>query len=195
MPVGVGAKPAGGAAKPVTKLAATPAKPATPPSEPPAGSVGKQRNILKIVLAVVLSLVLLAGLAVGVLFALKALGILGVGMNREPTSIQSEAKLGKTTITTGEPININLKNGYLAFAATVYFDDTVNGGESGGDIDTSPARNAAYLLFKGMSVEELGKSGAIAELQEKYQDLLNKEVIPPYDGHVMAVRFTTFAYQ
>lgn len=195
MPVGVGAKPAGGAAPAAVRPAAPAAKPAAPPSQPPAGSEGGKGGKKKLIVIIVLVVVLLVGLAVGVFFVLKALGILGGGGNGNepaPTPTASEMKLGKTTVTTGEAININLDEGYLSFAATIYFDESV---DSEGEIDPSPARGAAYRLFKGMSREELDKPGAIAELEEKYLDLLNKEVIPPYNGHVAAVRFTQFAYQ
>lgn len=195
MPVGVGAKPAGGAARP-----AAPAKPAAPPSAPPAGAEGKKGGKLKLIIIIAVVLVLLVSLAVGTLFLLKALGILGGGGNEggeaEAKPTPTSAKMGTVTVATGEPINVNLADGYLSFAATIYFDETVTAdGHGGGEIDPSPARAAALNLFKGMKMEALNKPGAVKELEKKYMALLNKELIPPYDGHVVQVRFTTFAYQ
>lgn len=190
MPVGVGAKPQPAPGRPP----AAAAKPAAPPTTPPAGAEEpKKRGGAKIIIIVLVILVLLAGLAVGVLFLLKTLGILGGGGSPEPTA-SPKMVLGEVSVSTGEPININLKDGFLSFAATVYFDDTVQATE-GGDVDASPARDAAYQLFKGMDREMLSKPGAVLEMQKKYASLLNKEVIPPYNGHVVTVRFTQFAYQ
>lgn len=195
MPVGVGAKPTGGA-----RPASAPAKPATPPNEPPAGSAGKKGGAIKLIVIITLVVVLLISLAVGALIMLKALGILGGdggdsgSANPEPAPTGTVLKMGEVTVATGEPININLKDGYLSFSATIYFDDTVTKGEGDGP-DPSPARAAALNLFKGMEKDDLDKAGAIRELEEKYIDLLNKELIPPYNGHVVQVRFTTFAYQ
>lgn len=195
MPVGVGAKPAGGAAK-----SAAPAKPAAPPSAPPAGSEGKKGGPIKLIIVIVVVVVLLVSLAVGTLFLLKALGILGGGGGggegqAEPTPIKTELKLGTVTVSTGEPLNVNLADGFLSFQATLYFDESVTAEGHSGDLDASPARAVALNLFKGMKKEELNKPGAIQELEKKYLDSINKEMIPPYDGHVVQVRFTTFAYQ
>lgn len=196
MPVGVGAKPAGGAAKP----AAAPAKPATPPSTPPAGAEPKKGGKAKLIIIILVIVVLLVSLAVGVLIMLKALGVLGGGggesPSAQPTPTTKQVKMGEVTVATGDPLNVNLKDGYLSFSATIYFDDTVTaGGEGGSSVDPSPARAAAINLFKGMSKEQLDKPGSVHELEEKYMDALNKELIPPYNGHVVQVRFTTFAYQ
>ena len=46
-----------------------------------------------------------------------------------------------------------------------------------------------------MKKDDLDKPGAMQELQKKYTAELNKSPIPPYDGHVVTVQFTTFAYQ
>lgn len=193
MPVGVGAKPA---AKPGAASAAPVGKPTPPPAAPPAGAE-KKGGKAKLIIIIALVVVILAVLAVAAVFVLKTLGMMGAESS-EPAPEPSTQVMGSLSVSTGEPININLEEGYLSFAATIYFDDGVDASEGhggGGDIDHSPARDAAYRLFKGMSVEELQKPSALTELQQKYMDTLNKETIPPYNGHVAAVRFTTFAFQ
>lgn len=196
MPVGVGAKPAGGTA---AKPAPVAAKPAAPPTAPPAGAEpGKKGGGKKKILIIVLIVVILAVLAVGVFLVLKLLGVLGGGGNDapKPTETKKTLVMGELSVSTGEPLSINLDDGYMSFAATIYFDEEVKPeGEGSSDIDPSPARDAALRLFKGMKKADLDKSGAMQELQKKYTAELNKSPIPPYDGHVVTVQFTTFAYQ
>lgn len=194
MPVGVGAKPAGGGA-PVAKPGA-PAKPVTPPAAPPAGAEPAKKGGKKTIVIVVLIVLILAVVGVGVFLALKMMGVIGGGGEPAPEATEKSLVLGEMTVSTGEPLSINLDQGYMSFAATIYFDDTVSaGGEGGGEIDPSPARDAALRLFKGMKQEDLNKAGAVTEMQKKYIAELNKSEIPPYDGHVVMVQFTTFAYQ
>lgn len=196
MPVGVGAKPAGGTA---AKPAPVAAKPAAPPTAPPAGAEpGKKGGGKKKILIIVLIVVILAVLAVGVFLVLKLLGVLGGGGKDAPKPAETKKTLvmGEMSVSTGEPLSINLDDGYMSFAATIYFDEEVKPeGEGSSDIDPSPARDAALRLFKGMKKADLDKSGAMQELQKKYTAELNKSPIPPYDGHVVTVQFTTFAYQ
>ncbi|WP_299294706.1 flagellar basal body-associated FliL family protein [uncultured Mobiluncus sp.] len=196
MPVGVGAKPAGGTA---AKPAPVAAKPAAPPTAPPAGAEpGKKGGGKKKILIIVLIVVILAVLAVGVFLVLKLLGVLGGGDKDAPKPAETKKTLvmGEMSVSTGEPLSINLDDGYMSFAATIYFDEEVKPeGEGSSDIDPSPARDAALRLFKGMKKADLDKPGAMQELQKKYTAELNKSPIPPYDGHVVTVQFTTFAYQ
>lgn len=196
MPVGVGAKPAGGTA---AKPAPVAAKPAAPPTAPPAGAEpGKKGGGKKKILIIVLIVVILAVLAVGVFLVLKLLGVLGGGGKDAPKPAETKKTLvmGELSVSTGEPLSINLDDGYMSFAATIYFDEEVKPeGEGSSDIDPSPARDAALRLFKGMKKADLDKPGAMQELQKKYTAELNKSPIPPYDGHVVTVQFTTFAYQ
>ena len=196
MPVGVGAKPAGGTA---AKPAPVAAKPAAPPTAPPAGAEpGKKGGGKKKILIIVLIVVILAVLAVGVFLVLKLLGVLGGGGKDTPKPAETKKTLvmGELSVSTGEPLSINLDDGYMSFAATIYFDEEVKPeGEGSSDIDPSPARDAALRLFKGMKKADLDKPGAMQELQKKYTAELNKSPIPPYDGHVVTVQFTTFAYQ
>ncbi|WP_308535815.1 flagellar basal body-associated FliL family protein [uncultured Mobiluncus sp.] len=196
MPVGVGAKPAGGTA---AKPAPVAAKPAAPPTAPPAGAEpGKKGGGKKKILIIVLIVVILAVLAVGVFLVLKLLGVLGGGGKDapKPTETKKTLVMGELSVSTGEPLSINLDDGYMSFAATIYFDEEVKPeGEGSSDIDPSPARDAALRLFKGMKKADLDKPGAMQELQKKYTAELNKSPIPPYDGHVVTVQFTTFAYQ
>ena len=196
MPVGVGAKPAGGtAARPVPAAA----KPAMPPTAPPAGAEPGKKGGAKKILIIVLIVVILAVLAVGVFLALKLLGVLGGGDSNDdpkPTETKKTLVMGELSVSTGEPLSINLDDGYMSFAATIYFDEEVKPeGEGSSEIDPSPARDAALRLFKGMKKDDLDKPGAMQELQKKYTAELNKSPIPPYDGHVVTVQFTTFAYQ
>ena len=196
MPVGVGAKPAGGTA---AKPAPVAAKPAAPPTAPPAGAEpGKKGGGKKKILIIVLIVVILAVLAVGLFLVLKLLGVLGGGDKDAPKPAETKKTLvmGELSVSTGEPLSINLDDGYMSFAATIYFDEEVKPeGEGSSDIDPSPARDAALRLFKGMKKADLDKPGAMQELQKKYTAELNKSPIPPYDGHVVTVQFTTFAYQ
>lgn len=196
MPVGVGAKPAGGTA---AKPAPVAAKPAAPPTAPPAGAEpGKKGGGKKKILIIVLIVVILAVLAVGVFLVLRLLGVLGGGGKDAPKPAETKKTLvmGEMSVSTGEPLSINLDDGYMSFAATIYFDEEVKPeGEGSSDIDPSPARDAALRLFKGMKKADLDKPGAMQELQKKYTAELNKSPIPPYDGHVVTVQFTTFAYQ
>lgn len=196
MPVGVGAKPAGGTA---AKPAPVAAKPAAPPTAPPAGAEpAKKGGGKKKILIIVLIVVILAVLAVGVFLVLKLLGVLGGGGKDAPKPAETKKTLvmGELSVSTGEPLSINLDDGYMSFAATIYFDEEVKPeGEGSSDIDPSPARDAALRLFKGMKKADLDKPGAMQELQKKYTAELNKSPIPPYDGHVVTVQFTTFAYQ
>lgn len=197
MPVGVGAKPAGGtAARPVPAAA----KPAMPPTAPPAGAEPGKKGGAKKILLVVLIVVILAVLAVGVFLALKLLGVIGGGGGErespKPVETTKALVMGKQSVSTGEPLSINLDDGFMSFAATIYFDEEIKPeGEGSSDIDPSPARDAALRLFKGMKKEDLDKPGAMQELQKKYTAELNKSPIPPYNGHVVTVQFTTFAYQ
>lgn len=196
MPVGVGAKPAGGtAARPVPAAA----KPAMPPTAPPAGAEPGKKGGAKKILLVVLIVVILAVLAVGVFLALKLLGVIGGDGEKEspkPVETTKALVMGKQSVSTGEPLSINLDDGFMSFAATIYFDEEIKPeGEGSSDIDPSPARDAALRLFKGMKKEDLDKPGAMQELQKKYTAELNKSPIPPYNGHVVTVQFTTFAYQ
>ena len=196
MPVGVGAQTAGGTA---AKPAPVAAKPAAPPTAPPAGAEpGKKGGGKKKILIIVLIVVILAVLAVGVFLVLKLLGVLGGGGKDAPKPAETKKTLvmGELSVSTGEPLSINLDDGYMSFAATIYFDEEVKPeGEGSSDIDPSPARDAALRLFKGMKKADLDKPGAMQELQKKYTAELNKSPIPPYDGHVVTVQFTTFAYQ
>lgn len=196
MPVGVGAKPAGGTA---ARPAPVAAKPATPPAAPPAGAEpAKKGGGKKKILIIVLIVVILAVLAVGVFLVLRLLGVLGGGGKDAPNPAETKKTLvmGEMSVSTGEPLSINLDDGYMSFAATIYFDEEVKPeGEGSSDIDPSPARDAALRLFKGMKKADLDKPGAMQELQKKYTAELNKSPIPPYDGHVVTVQFTTFAYQ
>lgn len=196
MPVGVGAKPAGGTA---ARPAPVAAKPATPPAAPPAGAEpAKKGGGKKKILIIVLIVVILAVLAVGVFLVLRLLGVLGGGGKDAPKPAETKKTLvmGEMSVSTGEPLSINLDDGYMSFAATIYFDEEVKPeGEGSSDIDPSPARDAALRLFKGMKKADLDKPGAMQELQKKYTAELNKSPIPPYDGHVVTVQFTTFAYQ
>lgn len=196
MPVGVGAKPAGGTA---ARPAPVAAKPAAPPTAPPAGAEpGKKGGGKKKILIIVLIVVILAVLAVGVFLVLKLLGVLGGGGSDAPKPAETKKALvmGELSVSTGEPLSINLDDGYMSFAATIYFDEEVKPeGEGSSEIDPSPARDAALRLFKGMKKADLDKPGAMQELQKKYTAELNKSPIPPYDGHVVTVQFTTFAYQ
>ncbi|NMW47680.1 flagellar basal body-associated FliL family protein [Mobiluncus curtisii] len=196
MPVGVGAKPAGGtAARPVPAAA----KPAAPPTAPPAGANPGGGGGLKKILVIVLIVVILAVLAVGVFLALKLLGVFGGGGDEDtpkPAKTTKALVMGELSVSTGEPLSINLDDGYMSFAATIYFDEDVKAeGEGSSEIDPSPARDAALRIFKGMKKEDFDKSGAIEEMKKKYTAELNKSPIPPYHGHVVTVQFTTFAYQ
>lgn len=197
MPVGVGAKPAGGTASRPVPVAA---KPAMPPSAPPPGASSGKGGGAKTALIVVLVVVILAVLAVGVFLVLKMLGVVGSSNVQQPSAQPVETRqalvLGEMSVSTGEPMSINLDGGYMSFAATIYFDQTVSAkGEGGNDIDPSPARDAALRIFKGIKKEDLDKPGAVQEMEKKYTAELNKSQIPPYGGHVVTVQFTTFAYQ
>ena len=162
MPVGVGAKPATppGGAKPA---AAPGGKPAAPPAAPPAGAEGgKKGGKLKLIIIIVAAVVVLAAVAVGVLFALKALGIIGGGGEADAKPTEEPAVMGTQMVTSGESgVTVNLADGaHMVVHFNVYFtaklDEDSSSSEHGSskEIDTGPAVRAVQMALDGRTPRE-----------------------------------------
>lgn len=203
MPVGVGAKPATppGGAKPA---AAPGGKPAAPPAAPPAGAEGgKKGGKLKLIIIIVAAVVVLAAVAVGVLFALKALGIIGGGGEADAKPTEEPAVMGTQMVTSGESgVTVNLADGaHMVVHFNVYFtaklDEDSSSSEHGSskEIDTGPAVRAVQMALEGMSIDTLEKQGARQEMEKKIAKMLNEEPVPPYQGHVYSVYITDWVWQ
>ncbi|MDO5672845.1 MAG: flagellar basal body-associated FliL family protein [Actinomycetaceae bacterium] len=193
MPVGTGAP----TPRPATPPPRTPPKvpPRTPPAARPGGGgaapeplgeeQGGKGGKLKLIIIIAAVLVVLGAIGVAVYLFFFA----GSGEAKEDVPVTK--KVGSVAMSTGDQMNINLQDGnFLAFQATIYFDDKVEAAP-----DPTPARQVALNIFMGGDAEKLNTPRGMEEKKELYLEELNKLQIEQYKDHVVEVFFSVYSFQ